>query len=514
MTENQQNNKRIAKNTLFLYFRMILTMSVGLYTSRLVLDELGVVDYGIYGLVGGIVSMFAFLNSAMASATQRYLSFDIGKKDWDRLQKTFNATLNIHILIAIVIFILAETIGLWFVNTQLEIPEERMYAANWVYHFSIFAFILNVIQVPYNALLFAREHMSVYAYISILETVLKLAIVLFLVQADSDKLILYSILTFGVAFVIRMTYQIYCRKRFPESKYKFYWNKAYYKELMSYSGWNLFGNIAAVARSQGSNILLNIFFGPVLNAAYGITIMVQGIIGNFVSNFQVAVNPQIVKNYAAGEKQASLNLMYKSSKFSFFGMLILVVPLLVNLEYVMNLWLKEVPTYAIEFIQLALIYSLIETLSNPLMIGAQATGKIKWYQIIIGTFIFLIFPINYLIFSLNNNPLNLYYVFIANSLVALLFRIFFLRKMMSLNLLHYFYKVVIPIILVSFTIFIIIQNTSFLKTTDFINLILNSALIATTILVIIALLGSTKGERRIGIQFLQSKLMKKYSWKK
>lgn len=481
-------------------------MGVGLYTSRLVLDALGVVDYGIYGLVGGIVSMFAFLNSAMASATQRYLSFDIGKKDWDRLQKTFNATLNIHILIAIVIFILAETIGLWFVNTQLEIPQERMYAANWVYQFSIFAFILNVIQVPYNALLFAREHMSVYAYVSILETVLKLAIVLYLVQADSDKLILYSILTFGVAFVIRMTYQIYCRKRFPESKYKFYWNKAYYKELLSYSGWNLFGNIAAVARSQGSNILLNLFFGPVLNAAYGITVMVQGIIGNFVSNFQVAVNPQIVKNYAAGDKQASLNLMYKSSKFSFFGMLILVVPLLLNLEYVMNLWLKEVPPYAIEFIQLALIYSLIETLSNPLMTGAQATGKIKWYQIIIGSFIFLIFPVVYVVFKFSNNPLNLYWVFIGNSLVALLFRLLFLQKMMNLKLNQFLKKVVIPISLVSLLTLILVKNGGFLKSNDFLSFMLNTTLIVSVIFVMIIILGTTKGERMYGIQLLRKKI--------
>src|SRR5690606_8853567 len=202
---------------------------------------------------------------------------------------------------------------------------------NWVYQFSIFAFILNVVQVPYNALLFAREHMSVYAYVSILETVLKLGIVLYLVQADSDKLILYSILTFGVAFVIRMIYQIYCRKRFPESKYKFYWNKAYYKELMSYSGWNLFGNIALVARGQGSNILLNIFFGPVANASYTLTVMVQGIISTFVSNFQVAVKPQIIKNYSKGNYEASLNLMYKSAKFSFFAMFILTLPFLFNI---------------------------------------------------------------------------------------------------------------------------------------------------------------------------------------
>lgn len=486
-------------------------MGVGLYTSRLVLDALGVVDYGIYGLVGGIVSMFAFLNSAMASATQRYLSFDIGKKDWDRLQKTFNATLNIHILIAIVIFILAETIGLWFVNTQLEIPQERMYAANWVYQFSIFAFILNVIQVPYNALLFAREHMSVYAYVSILETVLKLAIVLYLVQADSDKLILYSILTFGVAFVIRMIYQIYCRKRFPESKYKFYWNKAYYKELLSYSGWNLFGNIAAVARSQGSNILLNLFFGPVLNAAYSVTVMVQGIIGNFVSNFQVAVNPQIVKNYAAGDKQASLNLMYKSSKFSFFGMLILVVPLLLNLEYVMNLWLKEVPPYAIEFIQLALIYSLIETLSNPLMSGIQATGKIKKYQVVVGALVFMNFPLIWLLFKFTNLPISLYWSYLLISIVSLFFRLYYVKHLMKVNIKHFFSKVLLRVIIVSLSVLALyfLIGIYFVENENFILFLLKTIIIVATVFLIISIIGLTQGERRFVLHTVQSKIKSK-----
>lgn len=490
---------------------MFLTMGVGLYTSRLVLDALGVVDYGIYGLVGGIVSMFAFLNSAMASATQRYLSFDIGKKDWDRLQKTFNATLNIHILISIVIFILAETIGLWFVNTQLEIPKERMYAANWVYQFSIFAFILNVIQVPYNALLFAREHMSVYAYVSILETVLKLAIVLYLVQADSDKLILYSILTFGVAFVIRMIYQIYCRKRFPESKYKFYWNKAYYKELMNYSGWNLFGNIASVARSQGSNILLNLFFGPVLNTAYGITVMVQGIIGNFVSNFQVAVNPQIVKNYAAGQKEASLNLMYKSSKFSFFGMLILVVPLLINLEYVMNLWLKEVPPYAIEFIQLALIYSLIETLSNPLMSGIQATGKIKKYQVVVGALVFMNFPLIWLLFKFTNLPISLYWSYLLISVVSLFFRLYYVKHLMKVNIKHFFSKVLLRVIIVSLSVLALyfLIGIYFVENENFILFLLKTIIIVAIVFSIISIIGLTQGERRFVLHTVQSKIKSK-----
>lgn len=505
------SNKTIAKNTMFLYFRMFLTMGVGLYTSRLVLDALGVVDYGIYGLVGGIVSMFAFLNSAMASATQRYLSFDIGKKDWDRLQKTFNTTLNIHILIAIIILILAETIGLWFVNTQLEIPQDRMYAANWVYQFSIFAFMLNVIQVPYNALLFAREHMSVYAYVSILETVLKLVIVLYLVQADSDKLILYSILTFGVAFVIRMTYQIYCRKRFPESKYKFYWNKTYYKELMNYSGWNLFGNIAAVARGQGSNILLNLFFGPVANAAYSVTLMVQGIIGNFVSNFQVAVNPQIVKNYAAGDKQASLNLIYKSAKFSFFGMLVLIVPLLVNLDYVMNLWLKEVPPYAIEFIRLALVYSLIETLSNPLMSGLQATGKIKAYQAVVGTLVFLNFPLIWLLFKYTNLPVSLYWSYLLIAVVSLFFRLYFVRSLMKVNINHFFSKVLFRVALVSLCIITLyfLGGNYLIESKKFLLFIIKTIIMIITIIMTVGTIGLTLGERRFILHIMQSKIKSK-----
>lgn len=502
------STKNIAKNSMFLYFRMFLTMGVGLYTSRLVLEALGVVDYGIYGLVGGIVSMFAFLNSAMASATQRYLSFDIGKQDWDRLQKTFNATLNIHILIAIITFILAETVGLWFVNYKLDIPAERMTAANWVYQFSIFAFVTNVVQVPYNALLFAREHMKVYAYVSILETILKLIIVLILVQAATDKLILYGILTFAVSFVIRMVYKMYCKKHFKESIYQFHWNKAYYKELMSYSGWNLFGNIAAVARGQGSNILLNMFFGPVANASYAITTTVQGIIGSFVSNFQVAVNPQIVKSYAKGDIQASLNLMYKSAKFSFFGMLILVVPFLVNIDYIMHLWLKEVPTYAIDFIRLALIASLIEGLANPLMSGAQATGKIKWYQIIIGTFIFLVFPAAYIVFKIYNNPIDLYWVFIGNSVLALLFRLVFLQRMMKLSLLDFGLKVVVKIFLVTGVLMLILKYIYFEKATDFINLIVQTTLIAGGSFLLILTLGTTKGERQLGLNFLKSKISK------
>lgn len=490
---------------------MFLIMGVGLYTSRLVLQALGVIDYGIYGLVGGIVSTFAFLNSAMASATQRYLSFDIGKNNTERLQKTFNSTLNIHILIALIILIFAETLGLWFLNFNLKIPAGRIVAANWVYQFSIFAFILEIIQVPYNALLFAREHMNVYAYISILEAILKLIIVFLLLKTDTDKLILYSLLTFCVVFVIRLIYKIYCKKHFKESRYKFYFDKAYYKELMSYSGWNLFGNIANVARGQGSNILLNMFFGPIANTAYSLAIMVQGIIGSFVGNFQVAINPQITKSYAKGELATSLNLIYKSSKFSFFAMFIIAVPFLYNINYIMHLWLKTVPPYTIEFLKLTLIYSLVETISNPLMVGAQATGKIKWYQIIIGSFIFLTLPITAIVFYYSSNPINVYWVLIIISLFALLFRISFLKRMLKLDVAIYVREVILPIIFVSaITCFFIYFSFKYSIIIDidneFLNFVANTIMIISVVFVVIVIFGLDKVDRIRFLKLIRAKL--------
>jgi O-antigen/teichoic acid export membrane protein len=495
---------------MFLYFRMFLTMGVGLYTSRLVLDALGVVDYGIYGLVGGIVTTFAFLNSAMASATQRYLSFDIGRNDLEQLQKTFNATLNIHFLIAFIILVLAETIGLWFINYKLDIPMNRVHAANWVYQFSIFAFVFNVVQVPYNALLIAREHMNIYAYVSILETILKLIIVFILVQADTDHLILYAILTFFVSFVITMVNKLYCKKKFKESVYKFYFDKTYYKELLGYSGWNLFGNIAVVARSQGSNILLNLFFGPVANASYSLTVMVQGIIGNFVSNFQVAVKPQIIKNYSKGDIEASLNLMYKSAKFSFFAMLIITLPFLYNVEYIMNIWLKEVPPYTIDFIKMAFIYSLIETISNPLVTGAQATGKIKLYQVVIGSFIFLTLPIAWIVFKLTNNPVNLYWVLIGNSIFALGLRVWFLMKMMSLKLVSFMKEVLLKIIIVvilSLSSMTLVESIFDFKN-ELINFILSLVAITCANLLIISFVGLSSAEKSFILNIIKSKVRK------
>lgn len=490
------DHKRIAKNALFLYFRMFLTMGVGLYTSRLVLEALGIVDYGIYGLVGGIVTLFSFLNSAMASASQRYLSFDIGKNDQEQLKKTFNATVNIHLFIALLVLLLAETIGLWFVNNKLNIPTDRMHAANWVYQFSIFSFLLAIIQVPYNALLFAREHMNVYAYLSIVETFLKLVIVFFLIHWDEDKLIFYAILTFTVSLIIQTSYKLYCKKYFNESVYQFYYDKKYYKELISYSGWNLFGNIAAVARNQGSNILLNIFFGPIVNAAYGLALMVQGITGSFISNIQVAVNPQIVKNFSKGNSDSFLNLVYKSAKFSFFGMLVIVLPVLLQTKFILELWLKVTPSYTIEFIQLALVYSLIETLANPLMSAAQASGKIKWYQIIIGSFIFLTLPIIWIVFKIYPNPISVFWVLIINSFLALFFRVFFLNIILNdFKIKDFIKEVFLNVSLVSVIIYILFYFLTFTNPNTLMDFILQTIQIIVLTLCVVLIFGLNKSEK-------------------
>ncbi len=504
------SNKTIAKNTLFLYFRMMLTMCVGLYTSRLVLETLGVVDYGIYGLVGGIVSMFAFLNSAMSSSTQRYLSFDIGKKDWGKLQKTFNATLNIHIGIAIVIFILAETIGLWFVNYKLDIPAERMYAVNWVYQFSIFTFIINVIQVPYNALLFAREHMSVYAYVSILETVLKLGIVLYLVQAThTDQLILYAILTFVVAFVIQTIYKLYCKKCFKESVYKFHWDKTYYKELMSYSGWNLFSAVSDISRRQGSNIILNLFYGPAVNAAYVLSESIYGIVSSFVNSVQTAFNPQIVKSYSNNQKTQTLHLVYTSSKFTFFSMLIIITPLIINVKYIINLWLgaENIPNYTTDFISLGLMSALLINMSNPMSMAVSATGKIRNFELINSSLKFIQILIVWFVLKVADEPKLMYYVFIIMAIVILFFKLIYIKIVYQTNLKSFLYQI-LRMVFVTITVVIMIYlfKDFLIENNNFILLLFKSLFISVIVLLLSFMIGVSKNEKKMVYTLLFNKI--------
>ncbi|MDD2995045.1 MAG: lipopolysaccharide biosynthesis protein [Paludibacter sp.] len=428
METSQQNNKRIAKNTLMLYFRMILTMLVSLYTSRVVLNVLGVDDFGTYNVVGGVVTMFGFLNGAMASATQRFLSFELGKNDLIQLRKTFNAAQIVHIGIALLVFVLAETIGLWFLNNYLNIPAGRMEAARWIYHFSVLSFMITIIQVPYNAVIIARERMNVYAYVSILEVILKLLVVFMLSWISFDKLKLYGVLLFVVSFIVAAIYRIYTLRQFAETRFELVKDKALYKTLISYSGWNLFGGVAAISKSQGVSVLLNMFFGTVVNAAQGIAVQISSAINMFVSNFQMASNPQIIKSFAVGDIAYLNNMVVRTSKFSFYLLFILTLPIVIEIDYILKLWLNIVPKYTAIFSILILVNALIDTISGPLMTALQATGKIKLYQFLVGTLLMLILPVTYLLFKLGYPPMSTFFVSISVSLIALALRLILTKK--------------------------------------------------------------------------------------
>lgn len=419
---NENNNKRIAKNTLMLYFRMILTMVVSLYTSRVVLDTLGVEDFGIYNVVGGVVSMFGFLNGAMASATQRFLSYELGKGDLIQLRRVFNSTLIIHSFLALLVLILAETIGLWFLNNFLNINEDRMAAARWVYHFSVFSFMVKIIQVPYNSVILARERMSVYAYVSIIEVLLKLIVVIMLTSIAFDKLKLYGVLLFSVSFVVAGIYRIYTMRHFDETRLEMVKDLSLYKTLINYSGWTLFGAFSMIAKGQGISILLNIFFGTVVNAAQAVANQVYYSINSFVANFQIASNPQIVKSYASNNIEYMTNLIIRTSKFSFYLLFILTLPVLLEIDNILKIWLKVVPEFTAMFVILILINAWIDSFSGPLITAVNATGKIKLYQIIVGTLFTLNLPISFLFFKFGFSPIS---TFVVNIFITSL--VFFIR---------------------------------------------------------------------------------------
>jgi O-antigen/teichoic acid export membrane protein len=443
------NNKRIAKNTLFLYFRMLLTMLVALYTVRIVLKTLGVVDYGIYNVVGSIVTMFSFLSNTMSSASQRFFAFEIGRNDREQLKKTFSTTMTIYLLIALVILILAETIGLWFLNVKMEIPQERMAAARWVYQFSILGLMLTMFTVPYNAAIIAHENMKVYAYVSVIEVALKLLIVYLLVLFSFDKLILYSVLTLAVTFIVTLIYRTYCQRKFEECHYSFHWDKHLFKKILSYSGWNLLGALSGVGKNHGINILINVFFGPAVNAARGVAYQVQSVVLNFGNNFFTAVRPQIIKSYAANRHEEMMQLVFQSTKFSFYVLFLLSLPILLEASAILGLWLDEVPAYSIMFIKLVIVDTLLELMANPIVTLAQATGKVKWYQIVVGGVRLLSLPIALVFLKTGFGPESVFYTLIANTVLCNALRIVMIKQILVFDASQYLKQVVCSIALVS-----------------------------------------------------------------
>lgn len=446
MPTSSENNKRIAKNTLMLYIRMFFTMAVSLFTSRVILQTLGVTDYGINNVVGGVVAMFGFLNGAMASATQRYLNVDIATGNEEHLKISFRTAMQIHVMIALVIFVLAETVGLWFVLEKLVIPEERMTAAMWVYQFSIVASMIGIISLPYNADIIAHERMGAFAYISIMDVVLKLVIVYMLVISPFDKLITYSALFLCVNLLDRFIYNLYCKRHFSEVNFSLKVDKPLFKEMSSFAGWSLWGNIAYVLFTQGLNMLLNMFFGPAVNAARGIAVQVQGVIQGFVANVQTAVNPQITKSYAQQNLHRMHKLMFTSSKFCFYLLFLIVLPVSLEANQILHVWLGIVPDHTVWFFRLIAFIMLTETLANPYIVANQATGKVKTYQAVCGGLLLCIVPIAYIVLKFGGNPESVYIVHGCIAVITQATRVYMMRNLISLSMMTYVRKVIIPII--------------------------------------------------------------------
>lgn len=443
------NNRRIAKNTMLLYMRMLLLMLVSLYTSRINLNALGVVDFGIYGVVGGVVSMFYIVSNALVGSINRFLAFEIGAKNQDRLNKVFCTAKGIQYIIVGLVFVLAETVGAWFLNNKMVIPADRIVAANWIYQFSTISFCMDLLVIPYTAAIIAHEKMSAFAYISIFTAVGKLVVAWTTMIAPIDRLIWFGALILVNSTIIRSIYIFYCKRHFVECTCKFQFHKSIWKEMFGFAGWNFIGTLAAILRDQGGNILINLFAGPVVNAARSIANQVNNAVSSFADNFQTALKPQITKSYAARNFDYLYKLIFQGARLSYYILLILALPILCNTHYIIQLWLGEVPDSTVLFVQLILIFTMSESLAGSLITAMLATGKIKIFQIVVGGLNLLNIPLSYIVLKLGAIPEMIVVVSIFISICCEMARILLLRKMINMSAKAFLYHVYFNVIAVS-----------------------------------------------------------------
>lgn len=507
------NKKTLAKNTLLLYVRTLLSMLISLYTSRIVLQALSIENYGIYNIVGGFVGVFSVVSATLTSSTQRYLTVELGKGNGANPIMVFNSALIMHLLLSVILLLLFETIGLWFLNTQLNIDSERMIAANWVYQFSIISFLINLISTPYNAAIIAHEKMSVFAYISLMDVILKLIIVYLLYISPIDVLIFYAFLFLCVSILDRFIYSWYCHRHFEETKFRVVKDKSLYKEMTGFAGYNFLGVLATVLSNQGVSIILNIFGGVVVNAARGISNQVLNAVSKFVNDFMTALNPQITKTCAAGNTVESISLCHKGAKFSFFLMLVFAVPLIIRAPQILELWLKSYPDYSVQFVNLTLIYSMIVVLSNPLITLVQATGKIKEYTYWVGGVRLLTLPLCYILLKWGFNPYCAYYAMIFTEVLSLALRLAILKKLLGISPWNYIKEVVVQIAIVTTISFSIAIACDKILPQTFWGLLLFAVLSVTESIIIIFCLGLKKTERQSVMIVANNKLSKLYRTK-
>lgn len=449
--EKSEKTKRIAENTLFLYLRMLFSMLVSLYTSRVVLNTLGIEDYGIYNVVGGFVAMFSLISSSLSVSTSRYLTFELGKRDERRLCEVFSTSMFIHGVLAVTVLLLSETAGLWFLNTCMVIPTGRLEAANWVFQASVISFILGLFCVPYNASIISHERMAAFAYLGILDVILRLLIVLFLSCSSCrfDRLVMYSLLSLAVTVLFQCVNVLYCRKRFVECRFRMTFDKCYWKDMGAFAGWNFIGCTAGLLKNSGVDILLNLFIGPVLNATRGIAGSVGNAVSSFSSNFMTALNPQITKSYASGDYGYMMSLVERGSRFSFYILLVLALPILFETEFVLTLWLKDYPGHTVNFVRLILVAAMFDILSNTLITLQLATGKVRNYQLTVGGTLMMNFPLSYVCLYWGFPPESVLIVAIVVSFCCLLLRLYFLHGMAGLSIKSYLKNVCLNVFLVA-----------------------------------------------------------------
>lgn len=457
MQEHTENNKRLAKNTIFLYFRMLLLMCVGLYASRVLLRTLGVDDYGLYNVVGGIVTMFGFLNATLSTSTQRFLNVELGKSDGGDVKKVFSCSLLLHALLVFVVFVLAETIGLWYVMEKLVVSPGRETAAMFVYQFSVISICVQIIQLPFMSTIIAHERMNIYAYVSIYEGLAKLGI-LFAIQAlPFNHLILYALLILCVQVSVAIIYNIYCHRHFEEARFRFSYKKGLFREMLGFSGWNVVGNLASVCNSQGLNMVMNAFLGTAINAARGIAFQVHSLVQQLIGNFQLAVKPQVIKYYAAGQKEAMVNLVFNAAKYSAFLMIIASVPLMLEIRPLLHLWLGEYPEYTVIFVQLILFRSIITSMTGNIVMVVHASGYLKNVGIFSGGILLLVLPISYYMLKMGLPPFVPFIVNIGAALGDAFFELYWMRHYIGFPMGRFYRKVYAPV----FLLFAIIFSISF-----------------------------------------------------
>lgn len=506
---NQSANvKRLAKNTIFLYIRTFIVMLVSLYTSRVVLDALGIEDYGIYNVVGGIIIMFSVISASLSNSITRYITYELGKGNINKLKLIFSTSVNIQIIIALMIVTLTEIVGVWFINTEMNIPENRISAAFWVLQCSLFTFVIQLISLPYNAALIAHEKMDIFAYIGLLEAMLKLLCAYAIFIFNFDKLIIYAVCLTLSAIIIRVIYGIYCKKHFEECRYHISFDKSLIKEMSGFAGWNFLGTGAYLFNTQGVNILSNIFFGVTINAARGIAGQAEAGVRQFVGNFTTALNPQIIKSFAEKDYNTCFSIVRKGGKYSFFLMLFLFIPFVLEAEFILNIWLKEVPEYAVLFWQLAMLGTLVDLPGAPMTILAQATGKIKKFYIYMGGLGCLVLPISYILFKLGFPPSAAYWTYAIVYTYLVYIRLILLNKQIGFPIALFAKEVIIPILVVSLLSFILPLFLLKVMESGIIRFIFIGISSTLSISTSIMLFGMTKTEREKVIHFIKKKITK------